>query len=108
MQKIFKTGTIFLEKYLEAQGPLLTAKISFVRIDPADWKLPGNNKSVSNSVFSVNSSIVLVLRKGISMSHDPSNCNALVLQPFTGCYVWDKTKVQPTSHISKALLKPFY
>ena len=39
--------------YVEAQGPSLSAKVSFVRIDPADVKLPGNNQRVSNAVFKV-------------------------------------------------------
>ena len=30
--------------YVEAHGPPLSAKVSFVRIDPADWKLPGDNQ----------------------------------------------------------------
>ena len=48
-------------RYVEAQGPPLTTKVSFVRIDSADWKLPQDNQSVSDLVFSV-SSYILVLR----------------------------------------------
>ena len=47
--------------YVKAHGPSLSAMVSFVRIDPADWKLPGNNQSITNWVFSVNS-YILVLR----------------------------------------------
>ena len=39
--------------HVEAYGPLLSAKVLFVRIDPADWKLPGDNQSMSNSAFEV-------------------------------------------------------
>ena len=38
------------------------AKVSFVRIDPADWKLPCDNQSMSNLVFSVSLYILVVLR----------------------------------------------
>ena len=48
-------------RYDEAQWPPLSAKVSFVRIDPADLKLPGDNQSMSNWVFFV-SSYILVLR----------------------------------------------
>ena len=35
---------IFLSRLLEEwQGPSLSAKASFVRIDPVDWALSGNN-----------------------------------------------------------------
>ena len=37
--------------------------VSFVRIDPADVKLPVNNPRVSNSVFKVRWSIYIVRRK---------------------------------------------
>ena len=51
---IFITTWIKVEPHcVEAQGPPLSAKVSFVRIDPADVKLPGNNQSVSNAVFKV-------------------------------------------------------
>ena len=39
--------------YDKAQLPLLSGKVSFVKIDPADWKLPCNNQSMSSLVFSV-------------------------------------------------------
>ena len=45
--------------YDEAHLPPLSAKVSFVGIDAADWKLPGNNQSMSNSVFSVSSYILV-------------------------------------------------
>ena len=46
--------------YVEAQGPPLSAKVSFVRIDAADVKLPGYNQRVSNSVFKVTRIIDIV------------------------------------------------
>ena len=39
--------------YVQAQGPPLSPKISFVSIDPADWTVSGYNHPVSTSVFSV-------------------------------------------------------
>ena len=39
----------YFSKYPNA----ISANVSFVRIDPADWKLPGDNQRVSNSVFKV-------------------------------------------------------
>ena len=48
-------------RYYQAQGPHLSTRVSFVRIDPADWKLPQDNHTVSDSLFSV-SSYILVLR----------------------------------------------
>ena len=48
-------------RYVEAQWSPLSAKVSFVRIDSADWKLPCDNQSMSSSVFTV-SSYILVLR----------------------------------------------
>ena len=47
--------------YYQAQGPPLSTRVSFVRIDPADWKLPQDNQTVSDLLFSV-SSYILVLR----------------------------------------------
>ena len=38
-------------RYGQAQGPPLSTGVSFVRIDPGDWKLPQDNQRVSNSVF---------------------------------------------------------
>ena len=48
-------------RYYQAQGPPLSAKVSFVSIYPADWTLPSDNQRVLNSVFYV-SSYILVLR----------------------------------------------
>ena len=39
--------------YVQAQGPPLSAKVSFVSIDPADVKLPGDDQRVLNLVFKV-------------------------------------------------------
>ena len=36
--------------YVLVQGPLLFAKVSFARIDPADQKLPGEKKGMLNSL----------------------------------------------------------
>ena len=47
--------------YYQAKGPPLSTRVSFVRIDPADWKLPQDNHTVSDLLFSV-SSYILVLR----------------------------------------------
>ena len=69
--------------------PPLLAKVWFVRIDPADWKLPGDNQSMPNSVFSV-SSYILVLR---------SRCHS------KGCFSFPKIK-NLNDHISKSLLAP--
>ena len=63
-------------RYVEAQGPPLTTKVSFVRIDSADWKLPQDNQSVSDLVFSV-SSYILVLRYKLN---DSPNLLRLVLR----------------------------
>ena len=38
-------------RYGQAQGPPLSTGVSFVRIDPGDWKLPQDNQRVSSSVF---------------------------------------------------------
>ena len=38
---------------VQAQGPPLSAKVSFVSIDPADVKLPGDDQRVLNLVFKV-------------------------------------------------------
>ena len=46
---------------VEAQGPPLSTVVSFVRIDPGDWKLPQDSLRVLGSAFSV-SSYILVLR----------------------------------------------
>ena len=40
-------------RYYQAQGPPLSTEVSFVKIDPGDWKLPQDNHRVSNSVFKV-------------------------------------------------------
>ena len=48
-------------RYYQAQGPPLSTRVSFVRIDPADCKLAQDNHTVSDSLFSV-SSYILVLR----------------------------------------------
>ena len=37
--------------YVEAQGPSLSTEVSFVRIDPGDWKLPQDNQRVSSLVY---------------------------------------------------------
>ena len=50
-------------RYVEAQGPLLSTEVSFVRIDPGDWKLPQDNQRVSSSVFQ-RSPIIIVVRYG--------------------------------------------
>ena len=87
-------------RYDEAQWPPLSAKVSFVRIDPADLKLPGNNQSMSNWVFFV-SSYILVLRysfkvhpiKVTSQKHVWNNArdSALVekmLEIFCNDFIW--------------------
>ena len=33
------------------QGPPLSTEVSFVKIDPGDWKLPQDNQRMSSSVF---------------------------------------------------------
>ena len=43
-------------QYVEAHS----AKVLFVRIDPAEWKLPGDNQRVLNSVFKVTRIIYVV------------------------------------------------
>ena len=40
-------------RYYQAQGPLLSTRVSFVRIDPADWKLPQDNHTVSDLLSQV-------------------------------------------------------
>ena len=54
--------------YDKAQLLPLAVKASFVRIDPADWKLPNDNQSMSNLVFSVGS-YILVLRSMDYVNH---------------------------------------
>ena len=66
-----KPWIIVKPRFDEAQWPPLSAKVSFVRIDPADLKLPGNNQSMSNWVFFV-SSYILVLRFYCFKSKTPS------------------------------------
>ena len=39
--------------YVQAQGPPLSAKVSFVSIDPADVKVPGYNQRALNLVNKV-------------------------------------------------------
>ena len=46
--------------YVQAQGPPLSAKVSFVSIDQADVKLPAYNQKVLNSVFKVTRIIYIV------------------------------------------------
>ena len=46
--------------YVEAQGPPLSTGVSFVRIDPGDWKLPQDNQRVSSSVFQRSPIIIVV------------------------------------------------
>ena len=50
--------------HFEPQGPFLSTKVSFVRFDLADWKLPGNNLKLLmlNSVFSVTSHIRTIVK----------------------------------------------
>ena len=50
----------------------LSIKVPIVRIDPLDWKLHGNNQSMSNSVFSV-CSYILVLRLRLIKTSKVSN-----------------------------------
>ena len=45
---------------VEAQGPLLSTEVSFVKIDPGDWKLPQDNQRVSSSVFQRSPIIIVV------------------------------------------------
>ena len=47
-------------RYVEAQGPLLSTEVSFVKIDPGDWKLPQDNQRVSSSVFQRSPIIIVV------------------------------------------------
>ena len=47
-------------RYVEAQGPLLSTEVSFVRIDPGEWKLPQENQRVSSSVFHRSPIIIVV------------------------------------------------
>ena len=67
-------------RYYQAQGPPLSAKVSFVKIDPGDWKLPQDNQRVSGSVFQ-RSPIIIVVRlevKALYVSQswvNYSNCN---------------------------------
>ena len=42
-----------LGHYVQAQGPPLPAKVSFVRVGLAHWTQSGYNRTVSTSVFSV-------------------------------------------------------
>ena len=46
--------------YVEAQLPPWSTKVSFVGIDSADVKLPGNNQRVLNSIFKVTRIIYIV------------------------------------------------
>ena len=60
--------------YIQAQGPPLFAKVSFARIDPADWTVSGYNHPVSTSVFSVRS-YLLVFR----LVKDPNSISSKTL-----------------------------
>ena len=62
--------------YIELQGPLLSAKVSYIRIYLADWKFPGNNQSrcrYLNRYFLL--ALMLVLRLSIAADsyHLPHN-----------------------------------
>ena len=47
-------------RYVEAQGPPLSTEVSFVRIDPGDWKLPQDNQRVSSLVFQTSPITIVV------------------------------------------------
>ena len=77
-KKIFSLDTPQLNKamdqsetplMIDAHTPLCQPVVLFVKIDSTDWKLSGNNQSLSNSVFSV-SSYILVLRYRIGYHID--------------------------------------
>ena len=38
-------------RYVEAKGPPISTEVSFVRIDPGDWKFPQDNQKVSSLAF---------------------------------------------------------
>ena len=54
--------------YVEARGPPLSTGVSFVRIDPGDWKLPQDNQRVSSSVFQRLPIVIVVGYIGIGTS----------------------------------------
>ena len=57
-----KTWITMKPCYDDAQLTPLSAKVSFVRIDLADWKLTDNNQSITNWVFSVSSQLYTSVR----------------------------------------------
>ena len=67
------------------QGPSLSTKVPIVSIGPLDWKLHGNNQSMSNSVFSV-CSYILVLRLRLIKSSKVSNWLTLSKALLWWCY----------------------
>ena len=60
--------------------PNLSAKVSFVRIDAVDVKLPGYNQRVSNSVFKVTRIIDIVDSKGSKIVVKDAILNASILR----------------------------
>ena len=46
--------------HVQPQGPLLLAKVSFVRFDSADWTISGYDHTVSSSVFQTSPIIIVV------------------------------------------------
>ena len=56
-------------RYYQAQGPPLSTGVSFVRIDPGDWKLPQDNQRVSSSVFQRSPIIIVVGLGFVSCFH---------------------------------------
>ena len=50
----------------QAEGPPLSTGVSFVRIDPEDWKLPQDNQRVSSLVFQ-RSPIIIVVESNPAM-----------------------------------------
>ena len=67
-------------RYVEAQGPPLSTGVSFVGIDPGDWKLPQDNQRVSSSVFQ-RSPIIKVVGL-LPFQHMPLFQHQRLLPPF--------------------------
>ena len=51
---------------LKLKNPPSNTEVSFVRIDPGDWKLPQDNQRVSSSVFQ-RSPIMIVVGSGLKI-----------------------------------------
>ena len=46
--------------YVQVQGPLQSTEVSFVRIDPGNWKLPQDSQRVLSLVFQRSPIIIVV------------------------------------------------